>query len=60
MSDTRPPVCGDDECENPACQPTAYDAYVAQLGQNLRTLLGVPEGEQGVRLPPSSGGSDQP
>lgn len=24
------------------------------------TLLGVPEGEQGVRLPAASGGSDQP
>ncbi len=50
MSDTRPPVCGDDECENPSCQPESYDAYVDQLGRNLRTLLGVPEGEQGVRL----------
>lgn len=51
MSDQRPPMCGDDECESPSCRPAAYDAYVAQLSENLRTLLGVPEGEQGVRLP---------
>lgn len=55
---TRRPVCGDDECELPSCQPEAYDAYVEQLGENLRTLLGVPEGEQGVRLP--SEDQDQP